>query len=139
MEIRLAERMIAEWATANTDSIGVGSKKILESYIYNPGGFGNLSIRLTKGRTQLHVKLAPPSNAARLRQWARVSDYLAEHYAAPRRLTRRSCRGIRTASFSNISRMQPRLRKLGIPRPYDWCHGDRREAPSRRSTSRNAN
>jgi thiamine kinase-like enzyme len=76
--------MIAEWASANADAIGIGPNKIRASYIYNPGGFGNLSIRLTDGRKRLHVKLAPPSKAARLRQWAGVSDYLAEHYAAPR-------------------------------------------------------
>lgn len=84
MEIRLAERMIAEWASANADAIGIDPNKIRTSYIYNPGGFGNLSIRLTDDRTQLHVKLAPPSKAARLRKWAGVSDYLADHYAAPR-------------------------------------------------------
>ncbi|WP_281167150.1 aminoglycoside phosphotransferase family protein [Paenibacillus terrigena] len=76
--------MIAEWASANTDVIGICPNKIRASYIYNPGGFGNLSIRLTDGRTRLHVKLAPPSKAARLRQWAGVSDILAEHYTAPR-------------------------------------------------------
>ncbi|WP_199616413.1 aminoglycoside phosphotransferase family protein [Paenibacillus alkalitolerans] len=84
MEVRLAERMIEEWASANADAIRIGPNKIRASYIYNPGGFGNLSIRLTDRRTRLHVKLAPPSKAARLRQWAGVSDYLAEHYAAPR-------------------------------------------------------
>lgn len=84
MQVRLAERMIAEWASANADAIGLGPNKIQASYIYNPGGFGNLSIRLTDNRTRLHVKLAPPSKSARLRQWAGVSDYLAEHYAAPR-------------------------------------------------------
>ncbi|MDQ6420453.1 aminoglycoside phosphotransferase family protein [Paenibacillus sp. LHD-117] len=84
MEVQLAERMIAEWAAANADAIGIGPNKIRASYIFNPGGFGNLSIRLADGRTRLHVKLAPPSNAARLRKWAGVSDYLAEHYAAPR-------------------------------------------------------
>ncbi|XEC93720.1 aminoglycoside phosphotransferase family protein [Paenibacillus tarimensis] len=84
MEVRLAERMIAEWASANANAIGIGPNKIRASYIYNPGGFGNLSVRLTDGRTRLHVKLAPPSKAARLRQWAGVSDYLAEYYAAPR-------------------------------------------------------
>jgi thiamine kinase-like enzyme len=84
MEVRLAERMIAEWASANADAIGIDPNKIRASYIYNPGGFGNLSIRLTDGRTRLHVKLAPPSKAARLQQWAGVSDYLAEHYSAPR-------------------------------------------------------
>ncbi|MFC4102508.1 phosphotransferase family protein [Paenibacillus xanthanilyticus] len=50
----------------------------------NPGGFCNLSMHVTDGSTRLHVKLAPPDTADRLRQWARVSDYLAEHYAAPR-------------------------------------------------------
>lgn len=84
MEVRLSERMIEEWASANADAIGIGPNKIRASYIYNSGGFGNLSICLTDGRTRLHVKLAPPSKAARLRQWADVSDYLAEHYAAPR-------------------------------------------------------
>jgi hypothetical protein len=39
---------------------------------------------LADGYTRLHVKLAPPSKAARLRQWAGVIDYLAKHYAAPR-------------------------------------------------------
>jgi thiamine kinase-like enzyme len=43
-----------------------------------------LSIRLTDGCTRLDVKLAPPIKAARLRQWAGVSDYLAEHYSVPR-------------------------------------------------------
>lgn len=84
VEVRQAERIIEEWASANTDAIGIGSNEIRASYIYNPGGFGNLSIRLTDGRTQFHVKLAPPGKVARLRQWAGVSDYLAEHYTAPR-------------------------------------------------------
>ncbi len=84
MEVRLAERMIAEWASTNADAIGINPNNIRAAYIYNPGGFGNLSIRLTDGRIRLHVKLAPPGKAARLRQWADVSDYLAEHYAAPR-------------------------------------------------------
>ncbi|MDQ8738832.1 aminoglycoside phosphotransferase family protein [Paenibacillus sp. LHD-38] len=84
MQVRLAERMITEWASANADAIGLVPNKIRASYIYNPGGFGNLSFRLTDDRTQLHVKLAPPSKAARLRQWAGVSNYLAEHYTAPR-------------------------------------------------------
>ena len=84
MDVRLAERKIAEWASANADVIGICPNKIRASYIYNPGGFGNLSIRLTDGSTRLHVKLAPPSKAARLRQWSGVSDYLTEHYTAPR-------------------------------------------------------
>ena len=70
MDVRLEERMIAEWASENTDVLGIGGNKIQASYIYNPGGFGNLSVRLTDGRTRLHVKLAPPDKAARLQQWA---------------------------------------------------------------------
>jgi len=84
MEVQVAEQMIAAWASANADAIGMRPNKIQASYIYNPGGFGNLSLRLTDGRTRLHVKLAPPGKAARLRQWADVSDYLAERYAAPK-------------------------------------------------------
>lgn len=84
MDVRLAERVIAEWASENFDAIGISPNQIRASYLYNPGGFGNLSLRLTDGRMRLHVKLAPPGKAARLRQWAGVSDYLAEHYAAPR-------------------------------------------------------
>ncbi|TYP71984.1 aminoglycoside phosphotransferase family protein [Paenibacillus methanolicus] len=84
MEVRQAERIVAEWASANAAALGLDPNQIQASYIYNPGGFCNLSIRLTDGRTRLHVKLAPPDNAARLRQWADVSEYLAERYAAPR-------------------------------------------------------
>jgi len=84
MDIRLAERMIVEWASANANAIGICPNNIQASYIYNPGGFGNLSIRLTDGSTRLHVKLAPPSKAMRLQKWASVSDYLTEHYTAPR-------------------------------------------------------
>ncbi|SFE62144.1 Phosphotransferase enzyme family protein [Paenibacillus algorifonticola] len=84
MQVQLVEKMIAEWASVNADAIGLDPNNIRASYIYNPGGFGNLSVRLTDGRTQLHVKLAPPSKAARLQQWAGVSDYLAENYTAPR-------------------------------------------------------
>jgi len=84
MEIQLAEQLITGWASANSEAIGLNPDRIQASYIYNPGGFGNLSIRLTDGSKVLHVKLAPSSKAARLQQWARVSDYLAEHYTAPR-------------------------------------------------------
>lgn len=84
MEVRLAERLIAEWASANANAFGICPNKIQTSYIYNPGGFGNLSFRLTDGRTRLHIKLALPSKAAQLRQWAGISNYLAEHYSAPR-------------------------------------------------------
>ncbi|WP_235533001.1 hypothetical protein [Paenibacillus sp. Leaf72] len=83
MQVQRIEKMIAEWASANAAAIGLDPNAIRASYIYNPGGFDNLSIRLTDGRTQLHVKLAPPDNAPRLRQWAGVSDYLAESYTAP--------------------------------------------------------
>ncbi|KRF31665.1 aminoglycoside phosphotransferase family protein [Paenibacillus sp. Soil787] len=84
MEIRLAERMIEEWASANADTIGIDLNKVRASYIYNPGGFGNLSIRLSDGRKRFHVKLAPPNKATRLQQWAGLSVYLTEHYTAPR-------------------------------------------------------
>jgi thiamine kinase-like enzyme len=84
MAIDRAERLVAEWASANADKIGMNPKQIQASYIYNPGGFGNLSLCLSDGGARLHVKLAPPEKAARLRQWAEVSDYLAEHYTAPR-------------------------------------------------------
>ncbi|MCC2687001.1 MAG: aminoglycoside phosphotransferase, partial [Paenibacillaceae bacterium] len=84
MEVPMAERLVSEWASANTGAIGFGPGRVQTSYIYNPGGFGNLSFRLTDGRTRLHVKLAPPHKAARLQQWARVSDYVAERYTAPR-------------------------------------------------------
>jgi len=84
MEIQLAEQLMTKWASANAEAIGIYPDKIQASYIYNPGGFGNLSLRLTDGRKVLHVKLAPPSKAERLQQWARVSEYLAEHYTAPR-------------------------------------------------------
>ncbi|WP_336773416.1 aminoglycoside phosphotransferase family protein [Paenibacillus sp. MMO-58] len=84
MNVQLAERKIAEWAAANCMAIGIGPDRIQASYIYNPGGFGNLSIRLTDGRTRLHAKLAPPRKRARLRQWANVSEYLAKHYSAPK-------------------------------------------------------
>lgn len=84
MNVRLAERLIEKWAAANAGAIGLDPHHIQASYIYNPGGFGNLSLRLSDGRTQLHVKLAPPDRSERLQQWAGVSDYLAEHYAAPK-------------------------------------------------------
>ncbi|WP_336785747.1 aminoglycoside phosphotransferase family protein [Paenibacillus sp. MMO-177] len=84
MNVQLAERKIAEWAAANATAIGIGPDHIQASYIYNPGGFGNLSIRLTDGRSRLHVKLAPPPKRARLKQWAKVSEYLAKHYSAPK-------------------------------------------------------
>lgn len=83
MEIRRTERTIAEWAANNADVLGLNPGRVEASYIYNPGGFGNLSVRLTDGRTRLHVKLAPPNKAARLRQWASVSGYLAERHTAP--------------------------------------------------------
>ncbi|ANY69010.1 aminoglycoside phosphotransferase [Paenibacillus sp. BIHB 4019] len=83
MQVKRIEKMIAEWASANAAAIGLDPNPIRASYIYNPGGFDNLSILLTDGRTQLHVKLAPPDNAPQLRQWAGVSDYLAESYTAP--------------------------------------------------------
>ncbi|WP_338551594.1 aminoglycoside phosphotransferase family protein [Paenibacillus sp. KS-LC4] len=84
MQVQLVEKIIAEWASSNANTLGLDPKPIKASYIFNPGGFGNLSVRLTDGRTQLHVKLAPRSNAARLQQWASVSDYLAENYTAPK-------------------------------------------------------
>lgn len=84
VDVRIAERKISAWAMMNAGAIGVNSNNIRTSYIYNPGGFGNLSILLTDGYKRLHVKLAPPNKAARLRQWAYVSDYLAEHYSAPK-------------------------------------------------------
>lgn len=86
MDVKLAERMMAEWAKVNADAIGLRENKIQASYIYNPGGFGNLSVCLSDDSKRLHVKLAPPGKAERLRQWARVSGYLAENYAAPRLL-----------------------------------------------------
>jgi|GEM_PF-596491 Phosphotransferase enzyme family. len=84
MDLQLAEQKIAEWASANSQSLGISLDHIQATYLYNPGGFGNLSVRLTDGSKRLHVKLAPPHKAARLRQWASVSDYLAEHYTAPK-------------------------------------------------------
>lgn len=84
MDIRLAEQLIAQWASNNADSIGLHRDKIKASYIVNPGGFSNLSLRLTDDDKQLHIKLAPPYKAARLQQWASVSSYLAEHYSAPK-------------------------------------------------------
>ena len=84
MDVRLAARMIEEWASANADTIGIDPKMVRASYIYNPGGFGNLSIRLSDGNKRFHVKLAPPNKAARLQQWAGLSVYLTEHYTAPR-------------------------------------------------------
>jgi thiamine kinase-like enzyme len=84
MDIKRTEQLVSEWASVNAATIGIVPDNILASYIFNPGGFGNLSIRLTDGRKQLHVKLAPPDKTARLQQWASVSHYLAEHYAAPR-------------------------------------------------------
>ncbi|MCK9861173.1 aminoglycoside phosphotransferase family protein [Paenibacillus sp. ATY16] len=84
MNVQLAERKIAEWATANAAALGMCPERIQASYIYNPGGFGNLSIRLTDGFSRLHVKLAPPYKRARLQQWAGVSDYLALQYSAPK-------------------------------------------------------
>lgn len=84
MDVRLAEKMITDWAKENADAIGIDPNQIRASYVYNPGGFDNLSIRLTDGLTRLHIKMAPPGKMARLRQWAEVSDYLAEHYTAPR-------------------------------------------------------
>lgn len=83
MEVSLAERLVAEWASANAERIGMNQNGIQASYIYNPGGFGNLSIRLTDGRKRLHVKLSPPDYADRLRKWARVSTYMNEHFSAP--------------------------------------------------------
>ncbi|MBB3128774.1 thiamine kinase-like enzyme [Paenibacillus rhizosphaerae] len=84
MNVRLAERIIEKWASANAGAIGLDPNHIQASYIYNPGGFGNLSLRLSDGCTGLHVKLASPDRSERLQQWAGVSGYLAEHYAAPK-------------------------------------------------------
>ncbi|SEO06942.1 aminoglycoside phosphotransferase family protein [Paenibacillus sp. OV219] len=85
MDTRQAKQLITEWAIANANLLGlVSNNHIQASYIYNPGGFNNLSVRLTDGRTQLHVKLVLPHKSERLQQWARVSDYLTEHYAAPK-------------------------------------------------------
>jgi len=84
MDVTLAARKVAQWAMANAGAIGVDPCKVRAYYTHNPGGFGNLSFRLTDGRTQLHAKLGPPRKAARLRQWAYVSDYLTERYAAPK-------------------------------------------------------
>lgn len=84
MDVRLAERSIAEWAAAGAHDLGLKPNQIQASFLYHPGGFGNISIRLTDSRTSFHVKLAPPDKAWRLQQWANVSDYLTEHYTAPR-------------------------------------------------------
>ncbi|ACT01743.1 aminoglycoside phosphotransferase family protein [Paenibacillus sp. JDR-2] len=84
MNVQLAERKIAEWAEANCTGMGIGPNPIQASYIYNPGGFGNLSFRLTDGRSRLHAKLAPPGKRARLQQWANVSEYLTKNYSAPK-------------------------------------------------------
>ncbi|MHA7963962.1 phosphotransferase [Paenibacillus sp. CAU 1782] len=83
MEISLAEHQVAEWAAANSVRLSLDPSRIQASYIYNPGGFGNASFTLTDGLTWLHIKLAPPGYAERLRKWASVSGYLAEHYSAP--------------------------------------------------------
>lgn len=84
MDIRLAERMIVEWALANAHSFGICPDEIQASYLYNPGGFVNLSFILTDGRTRFHVKLSPFSKVKRLRTWASVSDYLTDNYSAPK-------------------------------------------------------
>ncbi|MCM3628370.1 aminoglycoside phosphotransferase family protein [Paenibacillus glycanilyticus] len=84
MEVAVAEHRIAEWALVNAKALGIDPDHIEASYIYNPGGFSNLSIRLTDGRTRLHVKLAPPHKAERLRQWASIGEYLSVHYTAPK-------------------------------------------------------
>jgi hypothetical protein len=84
MEIPMAERLVSDWASSNAGTMGTGPSRVQASYIYNPGGFGNLSFRLTDGRTRLHVKLAPPNKVARLQLWAGFSPYVAERYAAPK-------------------------------------------------------
>ncbi|MBD3918423.1 aminoglycoside phosphotransferase family protein [Paenibacillus sp. PR3] len=84
MDIKLAEQLIEQWASDNADTLGLNREKIRVSYILNPGGFSNLSLRLSDEDKQLYVKLAPPYKAARLQQWADVSSYLTDHYTAPK-------------------------------------------------------
>lgn len=84
MNIRLAEDRVREWAAANSKALGFRRSQIEVDYIWNPGGLVNQSYRLSDGELVCHLKLAPDRNAPRLRQWARISDRLTDHYHAPR-------------------------------------------------------
>lgn len=102
MDIRLTEQLIAKWSSDNADAIGLQASKIRASYIYNPGGFSNLSVRITDEHKRLHVKLAPPYKEARLRQWADVSSYLSEHYTAPRLIQEIDCEVVPGYSYGLV-------------------------------------
>jgi hypothetical protein len=84
MEVQQAEYKVKQWAEVSCHSLGLNSSKIEAKYIWNPGGFENQSYRITDGQTIRHLKLSQEQKATRLQQWVKISEYLTNHYKAPR-------------------------------------------------------
>ncbi|MBP1993754.1 aminoglycoside phosphotransferase family protein [Paenibacillus eucommiae] len=84
MDLSLAEKQVTEWAKEYAQALGLKGSHIQAKYIWNPGGFVNQSYRLSDGVVSRHVKFALAHKAPSLKQWAMISDYLADHYNAPR-------------------------------------------------------
>jgi hypothetical protein len=78
------EKQLEEWMTGQADCLGLNRKTIKASYIWNPGGFVNLSFLVSDGSTHLHVKLADQIHSPQLKQWSRLYTYLESNYFAPR-------------------------------------------------------
>lgn len=75
---------LKQWA--HKAGLGLHTEKIIIRYIWNPGGFVNQSYQISDGKKRMHVKFAKENHMDRLKQWARLHDYLRENYHAPKLL-----------------------------------------------------
>ncbi|MGR9050743.1 aminoglycoside phosphotransferase family protein [Halobacillus faecis] len=75
---------LKEWALKA--GLGLDSDNITIQYIWNPGGFVNRSYQISDREKCFHVKFCKKDHIARLKQWARIHEYLTENYRAPKML-----------------------------------------------------
>ncbi len=68
---------------ARSVEFGLDAEKLTIEPVLNWGGFVNRSFRAGDGRRRVHVKIAPPSERARLRRWHALRDRLTRAYHAP--------------------------------------------------------
>ncbi|MBN9653986.1 aminoglycoside phosphotransferase family protein [Halobacillus sp. GSS1] len=78
------ESRLKKWA--EKAELGLESENIYIEYIWNPGGFVNQSYQIYDGKKRMHVKFAKKNHMDRLKQWARLNEYLRENYHAPKLL-----------------------------------------------------
>jgi thiamine kinase-like enzyme len=84
METVQMEKLLEAWMKRQADFFGLNRKTLKATYIWNPGGFVNLSFLVSDGITRLHMKLADQIHAPQLKQWFRHHTYLESNYFAPK-------------------------------------------------------